>query len=150
MINSSFAEVADQILLFNKNLVEILTKLNNLSTTTNNTVNVQMYDSEGVIRNYTLPSFTSLKSDIDRLNNNINALYNIDSTGSLIQSTSSNKFKKIITVDLNSDPSPIGTIGSISTFKSKVNWFFDNLVDPMMQVDIDLSSKIENNVQPNP
>ena len=93
MINSSFAEVADQILLFNKNLVEILTKLNNLSTTTNNTVNVQMYDSEGVIRNYTLPSFTSLKSDIDRLNNNINALYNIDSTGSLIQSTSSNKFK---------------------------------------------------------
>lgn len=146
MINSSFAEVADQILLFNKNLVEILTKLNNLSTTTNNTVNVQMYDSEGVIRNYTLPSFTSLKSDIDRLNNNINALYNIDSTGSLIQSTSSNKFKKIITVDLNSDPSPIGTIGSISTFKSKVNWFFDNLVDPMMQVDIDLSSKIENNV----
>jgi hypothetical protein len=38
--------------------------------------------------------FTSLKSEIDRLSNNINSLYGIDAGGSLIQTTSENKFKR--------------------------------------------------------
>ena len=145
-IQSSFPKVADQVISFNKNLVDILSKLNNLTTTTESTVNVQIYDEEGVLRNFSLPSFTSLKSEIDRLNNNINSLYSIDAGGSLIQTTSANQFKKIITVDLNRDPLPVDTIGTISSFKSKVNWFFDSMIDPMMQVEVDLSNKVEANV----
>jgi len=118
-INSSFPKVADQVISFNKNLVDILSKLNNLTTTTDSTVNVQIYDEEGILRNFSLPSFSSLKSEIDRLNNNINSLYSIDATGSLIQTSSTNKFKKIITVDLNRDPNPVSTLGNIDSFKIK-------------------------------
>lgn len=146
MINSSFPKVADQVISFNKNLVDILSKLDNLTTTTESSVNLQIYDEEGVLKNFSLPSFTSLKADIDRLNNNINSLYSIDADGSMIQTSNSNKFKKIITVDLNREPLPVNTLGGIINFKSKVNWFFDSLVDPMMQVEIDLSEKIEENV----
>lgn len=146
MIQSSFPKVADQVISFNKNLVDILSKLNNLTTTTDSTVNVQIFDEEGVLRNFSLPSFTSLKSEIDRLNNNINSLYSIDADGSLIQTSNSNQFKKIITVDLNREPLPVSSIGSISTFNSKVNWFFDSMIDPMMQVEVDLSNQIEANV----
>lgn len=146
MIQSSFPKVADQVISFNKNLVDILSKLNNLTTTTDSTVNVQIFDEDGVLRNFSLPSFSSLKSEIDRLNNNINSLYSIDTTGSMIQTSSSNQFKKIITVDLNRDPLPVSSLGVIDTFKSKVNWFFDSMIDPMMQVEVDLSNKIESNV----
>lgn len=146
MIQSSFPKVADQVISFNKNLVDILSKLNNLTTTTDSTVNVQIYDEEGVLRSYSLPSFTSLKSEIDRLNNNINSLYSIDADGSLIQTSNSNQFKKIITVDLNREPLTVSSLGSVINFKSKVNWFFDSMIDPMMQVEVDLSSKIEANV----
>jgi hypothetical protein len=145
-IQSSFPKVADQVISFNKNLVDILTKLNNLTTTTDSSVNIQIFDEEGVLRNFTLPSFSSLKAEIDRLNNNINSLYNIDGAGSLIQTNSSNKFKKVITVDLNRDPQPINTLNTVSSFTTKPNWFFDSLLDPMLKVEFDLSGKIEDNV----
>jgi len=146
MIQSSFPKVADQVVNFNKNIVDILSKINSLATTTESSVDVQIFDEEGVIRNFTLPSFTSLKGEIDRLNNNINSLYGIDADGSLIQTSDSNKFRKIITVNLNREPQPVSSLGVVSDFKSKVNWFFDSLVDPMLQVEVDLSGKIESNV----
>lgn len=146
-MQSSFPKVADQIITYNKNIVEILSKINSLITTSDSSISLQVYDENGVLRNFTLPSFTSLKSDIDRLNNNINSLYGIDAAGSLIQTSNQNKYKKIITVDLNRDPAPIASIGSIGEFKSSPNWFFDSLMDPMVSVELDLSDKIENNVR---
>lgn len=145
-IQSSFPRIADQILSFNKNIVDTLSKLNSLTTTTDSSVNIQIFDNEGILRNYTLPSFTNLRSEIERLNNNINSLYNIDSTGAFIQPTDTNKFKKIITVDLNRDPLPIDSLGNIISFKSRVNWFFDSMLDPFLQVEFDLNDKIEHNV----
>jgi hypothetical protein len=142
-IQSSFPKVADQILSFNKNLIDILSKLNTLTTTTESTVNIQTFDENGTLRNFSLPSITSLKNEIDRLNNNINSIYNIDGSGALIQLSNSNKYKRIVTVDLNREPTPIGTLGVLSTFTTKPNWFFDSMVDPMLQVDINLDGKID-------
>ena len=143
-MNTSFPKVADQILNFNKNVMDILTKISTVTSTNEAFVNLQLSDENGVLRNFTLPSITSIKSDIERLNNNINAIYNIDSGGSLIESSNSNKFKKIITVSLNKEPNDIGTIGSVDTFKSKPNWFFENMLNPMIYIDIDLSGKVDN------
>lgn len=146
-INSSFPRIADQVLLLNKNMVETLSKISSLTTTKDSTVSITIYDENGVLRNFTLPSFSSLKNDIDRLNNNINSLYSIDAQGSMIQTSSQNQWKKIITVDLNRDPNPISSIGEISSFKSSPNWFFDSLMDPMISIELDLSDKIEDNVR---
>ncbi len=94
-----------------------------------------------------MPSFNSLKSEIDRLNNNINSLYSIDAGGALISTSNQNKYKKIITVDLNREPNSIGTIGVINKFKAVNNWFFDGLLSPMISVELNLTDKVENNVR---
>ena len=146
-IQSSFATVANQITAFNKNIIETLSKINSLSTTTNPSVDVQIIDVEGVLRSYSLPSFTFLKTEIERLNNSINSLYSIDTAGALIQTSTTNKFKKIITVDLNREPSPVSDLGLITEFKSEKNWFFDGLLNPQLFIELDLSDKIENNVR---
>jgi hypothetical protein len=146
-IQSSFATVANQITAFNKNIIETLSKINSLSTTTNSSVDVQIIDVEGVLRSYSLPSFTFLKTEIERLNNSINSLYSIDTAGALIQTSTTNKFKKIITVDLNREPSPVSDLGLITEFKSDKNWFFDGLLNPQLFIELDLSDKIENNVR---
>ena len=146
-IQSSFATVANQITTFNKNIIETLSKINSLSTTTSPSVDVQIIDVEGVLRSYSLPSFTFLKTEIERLNNSINSLYSIDTAGALIQSSTTNKFKKIITVDLNREPSPVSDLGLITEFKSDKNWFFDGLLNPQLFIELDLSNKIENNVR---
>jgi hypothetical protein len=146
-IQSSFASVAEQISSFNSNIVEVLSKINSLSTTTNPSVDVRIFDSNGVLNTYSLPSFTFLKSEIDRLNNSINSLYSIDTTGALIQTTSQNQFKKIITVDLNREPNPISDLEVVREFKTEKNWFFDGLLNPILKIEFDLSEKIENNVR---
>ena len=146
-IQSSFPTIADQVISYNKNIVEILTKINSLSTTRDSSVNIQIYDENGVLRSYTLPSFTSLKGEIDRLNNNINSLYSIDSAGAMIQTSNQNQYKKIITVDLNREPGDIGSLGSVSSFRALNNWFFDSLLSPIISVQLDLTGKIESNVR---
>lgn len=146
-IQSSFATVAEQVAAFNKNMVEILAKLNSLSTTTDSSVEVRIFNDAGVITTYTLPSFTYLKGEIDRLNNSINSLYSIDTNGALIQTSSQNQFKKIITVDLNREPNSINELGSVTSFKSNKNWFFEGLLNPQLSIEFDLGDKIENNVR---
>jgi len=146
MIQSSFPKVADQIITFNKNIVDILSKINNLATTTDSSVNVQIYDENGVLRNFSLPTINNLKSEIERLNSNINSLYNVNTTGSMIQ-TSPNTFRKVITVDLNREPNTISNLGAVTTFKAKNNWFFDSMLNPMLSVEVDLTNQIEDNVR---
>ena len=146
-IQSSFPTVADQVITFNKNLVDILSKINSLTTTTESSITLQIYNEQGVLSTYSMPSFNFLKSEIDRLNNNINSLYSIDSPGALIQNSSNNKFKKIITVDLNKEPNSIQQLNPVTTFTSAKNWFFDGLLNPMLSVTMDLTGKIENNVR---
>lgn len=146
-VQSSFPKVADQILTFNKNVVEILSKINTIVISPESSTNVQITDESGVLRSFTLPSFSSLKADIDRLNNNINSLYSIDAAGALIATNNTNSFKKIITVDLNREPNEVTSLGIVNQFKSSPNWFFDSLLDPLLSVEFDLSGQIEDNVR---
>jgi hypothetical protein len=146
-VQSSFAQVASQIVTFNRNIIESLSKINSLSTTTDPSVNIDIIDLEGVSRSYSLPSFTFLKSEIERLNNSINSLYSIESPGALIQTTNANKFKKIVTVDLNREPNSISDLGQVTQFKTDRNWFFDGLLNPLLSIELDLSNKVEDNVR---
>jgi hypothetical protein len=146
-IQSSFPTVADQVISSNKNIIEILGQINSLATTTDQSVNIKIYDENGVLRTFAVPSFSSLKGEIDRLNNNINSLYSIDAAGAMISTSSQNKYKKIITVDLNREPSAVGSIGAPTKFKALNNWFFDGLMSPIISVELDLTGKVENNVR---
>lgn len=146
-IQSSYPEVANQVVAYNKNVVEILSKINSLSTTQEPSVEVRIFDADGIIKTYNLPSFTYLKSEIERLSNSINSLYNIDSGGALIQTSSTNKFKKVITVDLNKEPNSINDIGLVTGFQSKVNWFFESMLNPSLFIELDLRDKIEDDIR---
>ena len=146
-IQSSFPTVADQVISSNKNIIEILGQINSLTTTTDQSVDIRIYDENGVLRTFSLPSFTSLKGEIDRLNNNINSLYSIESGSAMIATSNQNKYKKIITVDLNREPNAVGTLGALTKFKALNNWFFDGLMSPIISVELDLTGKIENNVR---
>ena len=146
-IQSSFPTVADQVISSNKNIIEILGQINSLTTTQDQSVNIKIYDENGILRTFAVPSFTSLKADIDRLNNNINSLYSIDANGSMIATSNQNKYKKIITVDLNREPNAVGTLGTLTKFKAVNNWFFDGLMSPIISVELDLTGRVENNVR---
>lgn len=146
-IQTSYASVAEQVIIFNNNVVDLLSKINTLVTTSDPSVTVNVTDNAGVIRQFSLPSFGFLKSEIDRLNNNVNSIYSINEAGALIQPSNGTKFKKIVTVDLNREPNDLSTLNLLTTFRSRKNWFFDGLLNPQLFIELDLSSQVENNVR---
>jgi hypothetical protein len=145
-IQSSFPTVAEQVITLNKNVVELLTKINKITTSTDQYLSVQITDERGVLRNFNLPTLGSLRSDIERLNNNINSIYSIDTTGSMVQ-TSPGVFKKVVAVDLNREPNTINGLGSVTNFVATNNWFFDSMINPMISVEFDISNNVASNVR---
>lgn len=146
-IQSSYATVAEQVITFNNNVVDLLSKINTLVTTSEPSVTVNVTNSSGVIQQFSLPSFGFLKSEIDRLNNNVNSIYSINEAGALIQPNNGTKFKKVITVDLNREPNDLNSLNLLTTFRTKKNWFFDSLLNPQLFVELDLTNQVENNVR---
>lgn len=145
-INSSFHTVAEQIITYNNNIVQILSDINSLTSTDNSTVTLKLMNSQGVSVGTALPSFSYFKAEIDRLNNNINTLYGLNSNGSTIQ-TSANSFQRIVTVDLNLEPKDITSVNVPTTFISQKNYLFDGLLDPELFIKIDLTGKISSDVK---
>ena len=139
-INSSYHSIAEQIISFNNNLVSILSNLNSIATTSNPTVNLNITNSQGIPTSVTLPSFNYLQTEINRLNNNINAMYGLNGNSALIQN--GNTFRKIVTVDLNLEPVDIPFITPPTNFISKANWFIDTMLSPELFINIDLSAII--------
>ena len=146
-IQSSYNTLAEQIINFNNNVVDVLSKINQLMTSTDPSVTINITDQSGVASQFSLPSFGYLKSEIDRLNNNINSIYSISQPGALIQPSDGTKFQKIVTVNLNLEPNDINTLPTLSTFKSSKNYFFDKLLNPQLSIELDLSGQVENSVR---
>jgi len=146
-INSSFPQLAEEVLRLNDNVVNVLASINTMISGNENTVTLDIVDSTGNTRQLNLPSFGYLKGEIDRLSNNLNSIYSINDAGSLIQPSNGTKFRKVVTVDLNREPNDLGGIGILSTFISQKNWFFDGLLNPQLFVEVDLTGQIENNVR---
>jgi hypothetical protein len=145
-VQSSFPKVAEQIINYNKNVVDILTNLSKITETQDTTVSFTVADENGASKSYTMPSLLGIQKELQRLDTNIRSLYSIDSAGSLIRAEGSNNFKKIITVDLNREPQDLGIISTIAKFKQSPNWFFDSLLNPLLSIEFDLSG-VEDNVR---
>ena len=143
---SSYQSIAEQIVVFNNNVVELLSKLNSLTTSDQPSVNVEVVDNSGIQRTYALPSVGFLSSEINRLNNNINAIYGLDGSGSLVRPSNNSSFRKIVTVDINKEPSDISVLNAVSNFNTSKNWFFDGLLNPQLFVTFDLEGKIDDQV----
>jgi hypothetical protein len=147
-VKSSYHTIAEQIINYNNNAVDLLSRITQLISSNDSTVNLNLTDQSGIAQQFVLPSFGYLKNEIDRLNNNLNSIYSInDGGGTFIQPSNGTKFRKIVTVDLNREPSDLSALGLVNTFSSRKNWFFDSMLNPELTVELDLTNKIENNVR---
>lgn len=136
---SSFATLAEKITILNKNCVEILTKVNDLVASQQDSVNI-IYDDNGAVNSFSQPTVGYLKNQIDVLNQNMKRMASIDGYTFVKDGQS---YKRIMTSDLNKEPAPIGDINQVATFTPINNHFFESLMNPMLAVTVDLTDKIE-------
>lgn len=140
------SSVNNQILKNSKNSIEVLEALDKIVKSSDSTIQISILDEFNNPVLYNFPTVGYLKSQIDRLNENINRLSSISTDGAFILD-SNNSFKKIIVSDLNREPNSLSELNIIQKFSKRKNWFFDSLLDPLLMIELDLNGKIENNVR---
>lgn len=127
------------------NAIEILSKFTDAFTKNDLTVNLTLKNSAGEDVDITLPNLYALDSDIKRLDQNINALSGIDSTAYIQQADG--KYNRIFSAKRNVTPSTINNLQVPVNFNRKNNWFFENFLTPLLYIDFDLSSSIDEQIR---
>jgi hypothetical protein len=143
-ISNSLSYFLEQALILEKNSLETVSKVSDAVTSQKDTVTVTLTDPNNPAKTitYNIPSFGFLKSEIERLDNNIKSLSNLESgTGSTVQ-LSDGSYRKIIASKVASEAPTITTTNNITNFNFKSNWLFEDMMNPYLYANVDLSNSV--------
>jgi hypothetical protein len=131
MIDKSFLNTIENInALFNS--------LSNLINSPSDFVNLKWLDSKGLDVNVKVPSFSFLQNELKRLDNNIKNLMGLENSSFIKNPDGS--VSKIISYDLEKSLIPPTSIVFDNKFYVKNNLFFENFLNPLLIVKLDVSS----------
>ena len=141
-VNNSLSGIVDNLIKLQRNNSEILTKLSEIINSDADTVTLTLEDiANNNIKTVTIPSFGSLKKDIQRMDENItqlSALNNKDASVQLPDGT----FRTIIKSTLKKSASDIITIQPPTEFESKNNWFFESFLNPYLYIGLNFPTQL--------
>jgi hypothetical protein len=141
-ISNSLSYFLEQALIIEKNSIETVAKVSDAVTSQKDTVTITLTDPNDPSKTttYSIPSFGYLKSEIERLDNTLKTLSNIDSgTGSRVQ-LSDGTYRKIVASKLACEAPTITTTNNITNFNFKSNWLFEDMMNPYLYANVDLSN----------
>lgn len=138
---NSFSSLIAQFLRLQKNSLEIITKLNEILTSNKDSINIEFLMDDNTSKNIQVPSYGFLKSEINRLDQNIQTLIGLkDSTANIRNEDGS--VSKIFQVNFLKDPDYPSNLSLPITFNAKNNWFFESFLNPLLYISLDLEGKI--------
>lgn len=143
-ISNSLSYFLEQALILEKNSLETVSKVSDAVTSKKDTVTITLTDPNDSSKNitYSIPSFGYLKSEIERLDNTIKTMSNLESgSGSRIQ-LSDGSYRKIIASKLACEAPTITYTNNITNFNFKSNWLFEDMMNPYLYANVDLSNCI--------
>lgn len=143
--NSLSTTLPELIKLF-ANALESFEKVNTAVTSDEEAVTVNIENPDGTVAKITIPSFGYLKNSITRLENNIIALSNLNGNGSTLR-LSDGSYRKLLIDKLPSEAADITQMKNVTEFNIKSNWFFENLISPLLYVSFDVSDQVSENTE---
>jgi hypothetical protein len=140
---NSISSLIAQFLRLQTNALEIVQGLNQVATSSNETVQIQILDENGTPQVVSVPGFGYLQNQIDRLDNNVQALSGLGTNASTVRNADGT-YSQIFKAQPLADPPALTGLNVPSTFGTKNNWFFESFLTPLLYVQIDLTSQIAN------
>lgn len=140
--NNSISQLLEQFIELYNNSLSTFEKTNEAITTEKETVALDLYDPKnGAVKTIQIPSFGFLKREIERLNTNLETLSgNTGSTANVKLKDGS--FRRVVTSKLQGPAPSINALNTPTAFKTKVNEFFEDFLNPLLTVSLDVSGQI--------
>ncbi len=138
--NNSIQTLLPELLRLFNNSLESFEKVNQAITSSRDSVTVNIQNNDGTNSRLTIPSFGYLKNSVDRLNTNINTITNFNDANSSIR-LSDGTFRKLVLSKLPTEAQDLTSLNSINQFDIKPNWFFEELINPLLYVAFDITGQ---------
>jgi hypothetical protein len=142
--NNSISSLIAQFLRLQSNSLEIINGLNEVATSTNESVTIQILDENGLPKTVNIPSYGYMSGEIQRLNNNVKSLAGLGDNSATVRN-SDGTYSQVYKAKTLKEPSSPSELQVPSSFKVKDNWFFESFLSPLLYVSIDVTGKIPEN-----
>jgi len=138
---NSISSLVAQFMRLQKNSLEIINGLNEVATSTKDTVEIEMLDENGLPVSASLPAYGYLRSQIKRLDSNIQALSGLGDNFSTVRNPDGT-YAQIYKVQPIREPAKLTNLPIPSTFAIKDNWFFESFLNPLLFVKVNVDEQI--------
>ena len=140
--NNSISQLLEQFIELYNNSLSTFEKTNEAITTDKETVAIDLYDPKnGSVKTIQIPSFGFLKREIDRLSGNLDALSGNTSTTANVR-LKDGSYRRVLTSKLQGPAPTITNLAAPTSFKTKANDFFEDFLNPLLTVSLDVSGQI--------
>jgi len=139
--NNSISTLLPELLRLFNNSLESFEKVNQAITSSNESVTINIQNEDGTNSRVTIPSFGFLKNSVDRLQSNINTITNLNGSDSSIR-LSDGTFRKLVLAKVPTEAPDLNSLNSIESFNVKSNWFFEELINPLLYVSFNLTDQV--------
>jgi hypothetical protein len=139
--NNSISTLLPELLRLFNNSLEGFEKVNQAITSNQESVTINIQNEDGTNSRVTIPSFGFLKNSVDRLQSNINTITNISGSDSSIR-LADGTFRKLVLQKLPTEAPDLTSINTINEFRIKPNWFFEELINPLLYISFDLTDQV--------
>jgi hypothetical protein len=140
--SNSISHLLEQFLELNTNSLETFKRINEAITTDKETVSIDLFNSKtNKMETIQIPAFGYLKREIDRLNGNISSISGLEGSNANVR-LKDGTFRTIHTSRLKGPSPSITTLASPTQFSTKLNDFFENFLNPLLTINLDVSKQI--------
>lgn len=143
---NSISSVIEQFLRLNNNALEIVSKLAEATTSSNESIELKLTDDNNVSKSQSILSFGFIKSELNRLEENQKQLAGLGDTKSTLRMPDGS-LKKIFESSILKDPKALTALQVPSEFKIKNNWFFESFLNPLLFISFDVTSLVDNDME---
>lgn len=144
--HNSITQFFDEVVRMQDNAINVVSALNNVATSSADSINVPLEDSKGVKKTYTLTTLSKTQSEIKRIDANFNSILSQNGTPVSVR-MSDGSYKKIFQQNLYKEPKALTGIAVPGNFYQKNNFFLDNFLNPSMYVAFDVTSQVSDNTR---
>jgi hypothetical protein len=138
---NSFSSLITQFLRLQKNSLEIINSLNEFATSPSDSVEIEFLKDDSTSENIQIPSYGFLKTEINRLDQNILSLSGLENNTANIRKPDGS-IAKIYQASILKDPDSPSSLQVPDTFQAKNNWFFESFLNPLLYISFDVQNQI--------